>query len=89
MQLYRDHQQTTFVMLNQFCLLTKLPHPLFLMDNIKQLDGISATIKWKTHIFFIFFFNWDSLHARLISHYKTWSYKNKKYKKIKVYRKSV
>ena len=36
-----------------------------------------------------FFFNWDSLHARLNSHYKAWSYKKKKHKKIKVYRKSV
>ena len=35
----------------------------------------------------IFFFNWDSLHARLNSHYKAWSYKKKKHKKIKAYRK--
>ena len=35
------------------------------------------------------FFNWDSLHARLNSHYKAWSYKKKKHKKIKAYRKSV
>ena len=27
------------------------------------------------------FFNWDSLHARLNSHYKAWSYKKKKHKK--------
>ena len=37
----------------------------------------------------IFFKNWDSLHARLNSHYKVWGYKNKKHKKIKAYRKSV
>ena len=36
----------------------------------------------------VFFFNWDSLRARLNSHYKTWSYKKKKHKKIKAYRKS-
>ena len=37
-----------------------------------------------------FFFNWDSLHARLNSHYETWSYKKKKStKKITDYRKSV
>ena len=36
-----------------------------------------------------FFFNWDSLHARLNSHCKTWSYKKKKHKKIKAYRKSL
>ena len=35
------------------------------------------------------FFNWDSLHARLNSHYKAWSYKKKKHKKIKAYRMSV
>ena len=34
------------------------------------------------------FFNWDLLHAKLNSHYKAWSYKKKKHKKIKVYRKS-
>ena len=36
-----------------------------------------------------FFFNWDSLHARLNSHYKAWSHKKKKHKNIKAYRKSV
>ena len=36
-----------------------------------------------------FYFYWDPLHARLNSHYKAWSYKKKKLKKIKVYRKSV
>ena len=29
-----------------------------------------------------FFFNWDSLHARLNSHYEAWSYKKKSAKKI-------
>ena len=36
-----------------------------------------------------FFFNWDSFHARLNSHYTAWSYKKKKHKKIKAHRKSV
>ena len=36
-----------------------------------------------------FFFNRDSLHARLNSHYKAWSYKKKSTKKITGYRKSV
>ena len=36
-----------------------------------------------------FFFNWDSLHARLNSHYEAWSYNKKKHKKIKACRKSV
>ena len=39
---------------------------------------------------FFFFFNWDSLYARLNSHYEAWSYKKKKStKKITGYRKSV
>ena len=33
--------------------------------------------------------NWDSLHARLNSPYKAWSYKKKKLKMIKAYRKSL
>ena len=36
-----------------------------------------------------FFSNWDSLHARLNSQYKAWSYKKKKHKKINAYRKSI
>ena len=36
-----------------------------------------------------FFFNWDSLHARLNSYYKAWSYKKKKHKKIMAYKKSL
>ena len=30
-----------------------------------------------------FFLNWDSLHTRLNSHYKTWSYKKKEHKSQK------
>ena len=37
----------------------------------------------------IFFFNWYSLHARLNSHYEAWSYKKRKHKKVKAYRKSI
>ena len=36
-----------------------------------------------------FFFNWDSLHKRLSSHYKACTYKKKKHKKVKAYKKSV
>ena len=36
---------------------------------------------------FVFVFNWYSLHAKLNSHYKAWSYKKKKKKQIKAYRK--
>ena len=38
---------------------------------------------------FFFFFNWSSLHARLNSHYEAWSYKKRKLKKVKAYRKSI
>ena len=36
----------------------------------------------------MYFLKLDSLHARINSHYRAWSYKKKKYKKIKAYRKS-
>ena len=39
--------------------------------------------------FFFFFFNWYSLHTRLNSHYEAWSYKKRKHKKVKAYRKSI
>ena len=38
---------------------------------------------------FLFFFNWDSPHARLNSHYEAWSYKKRSTKRITGYRKSV
>ena len=38
---------------------------------------------------FIFFFKWDSLHARLNSHYNAWRYKKTSTKKITGFRKSV
>ena len=37
----------------------------------------------------IFIYNWDSLSARLNSHYEAWSYKKRSTKKITGYRKSV
>ena len=30
---------------------------------------------------FFLFLNWDSIYARLNSHYKAWNYKKKKHKK--------
>ena len=36
-----------------------------------------------------FFKKWDSLHGSLNSHCEVWSYKKKKHKKIKAYKKSV
>ena len=38
---------------------------------------------------FFFDFDWGSFHARLSSHYKAWSCKKKKHKKIKGHRKSL
>ena len=35
-----------------------------------------------TIIFFSFFFNWDSPHASLNSHYEAWSYKKKAQKRL-------
>ena len=40
-------------------------------------------------VFLFFFFNCDSLHARLNSHYEAWGYRKKKHNKITAYRKSV
>ena len=62
----------------------------------KILENICLKATFETHTSLSFslfsfnrFFYWDSLHARLNSHYEVWSYKKKKYKKIKEYRKSV
>ena len=46
---------------------------------------------WKTLFFHMIdlFFNWDSPHAKLNSHYEARSYKIKSTKKIAGYRKSV
>ena len=37
----------------------------------------------KKLVLFAFFRNWDSLHARLNSHYEAWGYKKKKHKPLK------
>ena len=39
------------------------------------------------YIYIYLYFAWDSLHARLSSHYK--AYKKEKYKRIKAHRKSA
>ena len=39
--------------------------------------------------FYFSFFNWDSIHATLNSHYEAWSYNKKKHEKIKTNRTSV
>ena len=65
----------------------------FKVESLIQLGFLSLQKFWnnsktKTSDTF-FFFNWDSPHARLNSHYEAWSYKKKKRKKIIGYRKSV
>ena len=48
----------------------------------------SFALLWVIRFCFVFF-NWDSLQARLNSHYEAWSYKKRSTKKITGYRKSV
>ena len=48
-----------------------------------------AMFIWSVIPIFDYFFNWDSVHAKMNKHYKAWSYKKKKHKKIKAYRKSL
>ena len=58
-------------------------------SRILESDWLRTNLGMLGHIYgVVVFFNWDSLHARLNSHYKTWSYKKKKHKNVKVYRKS-
>ena len=40
-------------------------------------DYLSKRIRGKVNLY-----NWDSLHVRLNSHYKAWTFKKKKHKKI-------
>ena len=59
--------------------------------GLKQFLATESPLKMMKDIsgFFCFFFNWYSLHARLNSHYEAWSYKRRKHKKVKAYRKSI
>ena len=57
----------------------------FMTEPANEMDKNAVAV----FLFLFFFFNWDSFHARLNSHYKAWSYKKKKHKKIKAQRKSV
>ena len=63
----------------------------YINENLFSVfSAIIRTQKKIDHVLlFCFFFNWDSLHARLNSHYETWSYKKRSTKKIAGYRKSV
>ena len=46
-----------------------------------NLTFLQNIIEQRLDHFAPFFFNWDSLHARLNSHYEAWSYKKKKHTK--------
>ena len=61
------------------------PTPPNTFINIKSFPATFVFII----LFFIYFFNWDSLLARLDSHYEAWSYKKKNHKKITAYKISV
>ena len=64
--------------------ITKLPK-----KYIQILQACKPNEDMKLDWNYYFFKNWDSLYARLNSHYKAWSYKKKKHKKIEAYRKSL
>ena len=49
----------------------------------KKLQLVKVIIT-QLGVFFVFCFNWDSLHARLNSHYEAWSDKKRSTKKITV-----
>ena len=64
------------------------------MHSAKDCDTeVSNNEELSTELLLFFFclsfFNWDSPHGRLNSHYEAWSYKTKSTKKITGYRKSV
>ena len=48
--------------------------------SLKTIKLLFVTLTYLTVIFF--FSNWDSLHARLNSHYKAWSYKKRRKKRL-------
>ena len=58
-------------------------------DSDETKESIGMLEKEVLELFFFFFLNWYSLHARLNSHYEAWSYKKRKHKKVKAYRISM
>ena len=57
--------------------------------SIVQYKTLCETAKNKIYFKYIFFFNWDSPHARLNSRYEAWSYRKRSTKRITGNRKSV
>ena len=65
---------------------------LFKISFLDIGNSIWGSSKNPNSIIFIcvsFLIGWDSLHAKLNSYYKVWSYKKNKHKKIKAYRESI
>ena len=68
-------------------------------EEILRMFFLQNTFGWLLLLFLglyeissLFFYicnNWDLLHVRLNSHHEAWSYRKKRHKKIKAYRKSV
>ena len=82
-----------YVVFNCYLAAPRPAHAMLITDLITfdpKVTG-SLIICWvpKTNQEPSVFFNWDSIYARLNSHYKAWSYRKKKHKKIKAYRKSL
>ena len=50
---------------------------MILLNKIKKTLILKIYITQLVYNVFFAFFNWDSLHATLNSHYKAWSYKKK------------
>ena len=61
---------------------------LYQTNQVTNILKSNFSNKDITFLLLLFLFNWNSLYARLNRHYNTWSYKKKKHKKIKAYRKS-
>ena len=56
-----------------------------IVENLHEESLVAQRLVYDS---FLFFFNWYSLHARLNSRYEAWSYKKRKRKKVKAYKKS-
>ena len=67
-----------------------LLRPATLLEDVEgSLFNHSNISHPSVFVLFVFFFNWDSPHERLNSHYEAWSYKKRNTKRITGYRKSV
>ena len=79
---------TCMYVLNEWCLTisSNLMSTYFTEIELNIFFCFYMIWRW---CFVVSFFNWDSLHSKLNSHYEACSYNKKDHKKIKVYRKSV